>query len=57
VSGAEVAEGFTYFGKMTLKAWGANRKRADWVQAFYGDELALAMIRFEESVLRAAQAA
>jgi hypothetical protein len=54
-SARDVASGFAYFGEKILKAWSANRRRAEWIEAFYGVHLREAILRFEGRISRAAQ--
>lgn len=51
----DVVTGFTYFGLETLKAFSKDRERADWVEAFYADQLTDAVTQFEAGVIAASK--
>lgn len=51
----KVLKGFGHLGAQTLKAWGRNRERADWIDTFYSDDMTAALARFDESVATAAR--
>ncbi len=50
---SDVIVGLSYFGIETLKAWSKNRERADWIDAFFSNELADVVTRFEKGIVDA----